>query len=269
MTGMPVSAQIAFFARCLWTTYGRGQTSRTTEAVRSEYDPGWASYTTHLLNTDRIDSWLRIPGVEDERGYCNVGGRVEFEAFDSNDFNRNALLTALKSSFPEAKSITEFGCGIGRNILFLRERLNVSCYGYELCEPGVAIAKAAAEKFKVDVKYAQLDYVKDPARKYVFPKSDVAFTMFSLEQIPHDCDKALKNILDNVNLGSIHIEPVPENYPHSPRGLLGRLEHSKIDYLRGFDAAVRRLGLKSVSVSRLDSAHNPLMFPSLYVLKKA
>ena len=96
-----------------------------------------------------------------------------------------------------------------------------------------------------------------------------AFTMFSLEQLPRNNITAVRNILERVNLGTIHIEPVPENYPWSLRGILGRIEHRKVDYLSGFDAAVRDLGLKDIHVERLTSAHNPLMSPSLYVLRKA
>ena len=118
------------------------------------------------------------------------------------------------------------------------------------------------------MQYAQLDYVKDEADKYVHPQSDVAFTMFSLEQLPRSNERAVKNILEHVRLGSIHMEPVPENYPRSLRGMLGRIEHRKVDYLSGFDSTVRSLNLKDATLEKMSSAHNPLMFPSIYVLQK-
>ena len=93
--------------------------------------------------------------------------------------------------------------------------------------------------------------------------------MFSLEQLPRSSETAVRNILDHVRLGSIHIEPVPENYPRTLRGMLGRIEHRRVDYLSGFDAVVHSLNLKSVTLRKLTSAHNPLMSPSLYVLRKA
>jgi hypothetical protein len=145
----------------------------------------------------------------------------------------------------------------------------LECYGYELCQPGVDVAQAAVAKFGCDVRYAQLDYLNDPPEKYVFPSTDVAFTMFSLEQIPKDSATAVRNILEHAKLGSIHIEPVPENYPMNIRGILGKIEHRKVDYLGGFDKVVRELGLSEVTVEKVASAHNPLMYPSMYILRKA
>jgi hypothetical protein len=98
--------------------------------------------------------------------------------------------------------------------------------------------------------------------------------MFSLEQVT-DSKKsqiALTNILSHVNFGSIHIEPVPENYPFNYRGILGRLDHWKVDYLQGFNKNIESLSnsqvLKSYQKETLFTAHNPLMFPSIYVLEK-
>jgi hypothetical protein len=115
--------------------------------------------------------------------------------------------------------------------------------------------------------YAELDYVNDAAEKYVFPETDIAFTV-SLEQLPTQSGTALRNILPGVRLGTLHLEPVPENYPWMPRGLLCRIEHRKVDYLGGFDAIARGTSGISASFERMTPAHNPLMFPSLYVLRK-
>jgi SAM-dependent methyltransferase len=258
-----------FYAKSALFTLRRGQQNRDTAAVLGEYSSGWDQYGEYLRGAETLDGWLRIPGVEDVPAYYNVDGRVSYQPFDSSGFYRKSLLNSIREHFPDARSITEYGCGVGRNLLFLKRELpDLECYGYELCQPGVAVAKSAAEKFKVPVQYAQLDYVKDDAEKFVFPKTDVAFTMFSLEQLPRSSERAVRNILDHVRLGSIHIEPVPENYPRTLRGILGRIEHRKIDYLSGFDAVVRSLNLMSVTLKRMTSAHNPLMSPSLYVLKK-
>ncbi|HYV63908.1 MAG TPA: hypothetical protein VE958_14590, partial [Bryobacteraceae bacterium] len=136
------------------------------------------------------------------------------------------------------------------------------------CGPGVEIANAAALKFGAGIRYSQLDYLQDPPEKFVFPTTDVGMTMFSLEQLPRDSGRAVANMLRHVRLGTIHIEPVPENYPRTFRGMLGRIDHWKVDYLSGFERAVRALDLHDIRVEPLASAHNPLMFPSLYVLKK-
>jgi SAM-dependent methyltransferase len=260
--------QARFLMRAAWQTLRRGQQNRDKTAVEVEYSTGWEAYRGFLAKAKSLDQWLRVPGVEDVPDFYNVGGRLVYEAFDSSGFYRGVLADALRTHFPAAKSIAEFGCGVGRNLLFLRRQTGLDCYGYELCRPGVEVADAAARKFDLPVKYAQLDYVNDGPEKYCFPETDVGFTMFSLEQVARQSGRAVRNILDHVGMGTIHIEPVPENYPMSVRGMLGRIEHRRVDYLSGFDAVVRELDLRDIVVERLLSAHNPLMFPTLYVLRK-
>lgn len=265
---MSLADRLSFYARAVWVSARRQKVNRDTQAVSTEYDHGWEEYRKYLRSCESISDWLCIPGVEDAPAHYLVDGHVAYEKFHSGGFYRDTLLQTLRENFPGATSITEYGCGVGRNVLFLREELGIKGYGYELCQPGVEVATEAAQKFGLDAKYAQLDYLNDAPEKFVFPATDVAFTMFSLEQIPRRSEVALQNILRRVKLGAIHIEPVPERYPWSLRGTLGRLEHWKVDYLSGFDASVRRLSLKSVKVRRLRSAHNPLMSPSVYVLIK-
>lgn len=270
MTGLSLPKWLEYHVRATWYTMRRGQQTRDKAAVLREYSSGWDQYRAFLQQATTLDEWMTIPGVEATAAFYNVDGRLSYEAFDSAGYNRRGLLQAIRQHFPGARSVTEFGCGVGRNLLFLKRELpELQCFGYELCEPGVEAATAAAAKFGFDVSYSQLDYVNDPEEKYIFPPTDIAFTMFSLEQMPRNNEVALKNLLSRVRMGSIHIEPVPENYPWNVRGVLGRIEHRRVDYLSGFDALVKRLNLRGVTVEKLISSHNPLMFPSLYVLKKA
>ena len=269
MSRLNLADRLHFYARTTWRTTRRGQLSRETAVVLDEYSSGWSQYAGHLRNAPTLETWLRIPGLEDQPSHYNVDGEVSYEAFDSHGYYRGVLLDALRRHFPSAGSISEFGCGLGRNLLFLKKQMpELACWGYELCLPGVDVATAAAVKFGCDVRYARLDYLNDPPDKYVFPASDVAFTMFSLEQIPKHSDVAMRNILAHAKMGSIHIEPVPENYPFNIRGILGKIEHRKVDYLGGFDKVVRDLGI-NIKIEKLTSAHNPLMYPSMYILRKA
>ncbi len=248
----------------------RPKMNRNAVSVSEEYSAGWASYLKYLDQASDLRDWLLIPGVDDEAGFYNGQGKLSWGEFACAEYYRSVLQGLLAKHFPSAQSVTEFGAGVGRNLLYLKEqRPELRAAGYELCAPGVDVARAAAQKFGLDVRYEQLDYLRDPPEKYVLPKADVVFTLFSLEQLPDGVDRAIENILAQATLGAIHIEPVPENYPFGLRGLLGRLDHWKVDYLAGFDRAVRRLRGLQVSVERLESAHNPLMFPSAYVLRKA
>ena len=242
---------------------------RTTAGVTDEYTASWQQHSENLDRAATLADWLSIAGVDDRLAYYNIDGRPRRTVFNPAGFYRSALLAAIRKHFPDARSVTEYGCGLGRNLLELKRQMpELAVYGYELCKPGVEIARRAATRFGVDASYAQLDYVRGPESDYVFPATDIAFTMFSLEQLPDTNAIGMRNIHAHTRLGSIHIEPVVENYPRSVHGALGRIVHRKFDYLRDFEENVRSLGLECKERSLLARAHNPLMFPSLYVLTK-
>ena len=247
-----------------------GRLNRNTTFVKDGYEQTWSQYRARLESAATLDEWLFIKGHDDAVTTFHIDGKLfRRQRHDFNPFNMGEVMKALKQRFPQARSVTEYGCGVGRNLLRLKRELpHLQCRGYELAQAGVDIGRAAAKKFGLDVEYAQLDYVHGGPKDFVFGTSDVAFTMFSLEQLPYTNLIAAKNIVDHVRLGSIHMEPVSENYPLSWRGLLGRVYSEQVNYLKNFDAGVRTLPLKAVHCEVYSSAHNPLMFPSLYVLEK-
>jgi|RhiMetdeSRZDD1v2_1073273.scaffolds.fasta_scaffold36455_7 hypothetical protein len=237
--------------------------------VLKEYGKQWEKYGWYLDKAKTLDDWLFIKGVEDLPYNHNHHGSFKKGVFDSGAYYRVKLYQTIKEHFPTAGSVTEYGCGVGRNLLYLKKVLpHLQVYGYELCNQGVLIARRAATKFGLSVKISELDYINDSSSRYIFPNTDLAFTMFSLEQLPDQNKLALVNILDHVHLGSIHLEPVPENYPYTFRGLLGRFYSSKANYLKNFDHNVRSLTLTSMKSKLLDTSHNPVMYPTIYVLKK-
>jgi hypothetical protein len=247
----------------------RRKMRRKTTNVSDEYSAGWSSYEQYLSKCNSMEEWMEINGLEDQPAYCNLSGKLEYCQFNWRDANLRLLLETLRREFPNARSITEYGCGIGRNLLYLKKHLpEMECYGYELCQPGVEIAQAAAKKWGLSVSYSQLDYVNDEDDKYSHPLTDIAFTMFSLEQLPDTNKQAMENILRHISVASIHIEPVPENYPLTLRGVVGRLDHWKASYLANFERSLSSLAEVSIERTRLDTSHNPLMFPTFYVIRK-
>ena len=208
--------------------------------------------------------------MDNTTGYTQIDGRLTYtDSFNSSNYYRSVLKSAIERHFGTIESVTEYGCGIGRNLLYLKQQFPaLKCYGYELVQEGVEIAQQAAKKFGVDVQYAQLDYLRDGDERFGFPSADLSFTMFSLEQLPSQCEVALRNILLRSKLGSIHLEPVPENYPNTLRGLIARIQHKKLGYLSGFPKAAASQSLKTIICEPMESSHNPLMFPSMYALKK-
>lgn len=246
-----------------------GQIQRSTAYVRDGYMNAWGAYEAQLDRARTLDEWLCVPGHDDAPSTHVEHGKVTYGSFDTNRYWIDEVEKTIRAHFPEARSITEYGCGVGRNLLRLKQRFpHWRCYGYELADAGVQVARRAAEKFGLDVRYAQLDYIRDGADRYVHPPTDLALTVFSLEQIPHASPVAVRNMLDRSTLGSIHVEPVCENYPKSYLGLLGRLYTRSVDYLQNFDASVRAFGVE-VHARTLDISHNPLIpTPSVYALVK-
>ncbi|MBS2016779.1 MAG: class I SAM-dependent methyltransferase [Deltaproteobacteria bacterium] len=246
------------------------RTRRNTEFVRDGYMGSWAAYQARLDASHTLEDWLCIRGFDDAPTTHVRDGRVIHGGFDTNRYWIDEIEQTIREHFPTARSITEYGCGVGRNLLALKRRFpEMACYGYELADAGVEVARNAAKKFGLDVKYSQLDYVKDGDAKYVHPKTDLALTVFSLEQIPHVSPVAVKNMLDHATLGTIHVEPVCENYPKSYLGMLGRVYSKRVDFLQNFDFGVRALPVRAVHAKVLDTSHNPLIpNPSVYSLVK-
>jgi SAM-dependent methyltransferase len=241
---------------------------RSTSKVKKEYETAWNVPAKNLPQAKTLEEWFYLLSDQGIPSLHNVSGRLRNQEFDTG-YYRGLILEQIQKHFPQARSVTEFGCGVGENLLFLKSRMpQLECYGYELSATGVDTARKAAAKFGLQVQYAQLDYVYGAPSDYVFPVTDVAFTVLSLEQLPDQNLKAIQNIHSRVKMGSVHVEPVCENYPYNFRGIMGRVYISKRDYLRNFDQNARSLKLKKISKRLLLTAHNPLMFPSLYVLEK-
>lgn len=246
------------------------KTNRDTDFVRDGYMGSWGAYQERLDRSSTLDEWLCIRGFDDAPSTHVRDGKVIHGGFDTNRYWIDEIEHTIREQFPNARSITEYGCGVGRNLLAIKKRFpEMQCFGYELADAGVEVARNAAKKFGVDVKYSQLDYVKDGESKYVHPKTDLALTVFSLEQIPHVNTVAVKNMLDHVVLGTVHVEPVCENYPKSYLGMLGRMYSKRVDFLQNFDGGVRALPVSAVHSRVLHTSHNPLIpNPSVYALVK-
>lgn len=245
------------------------KTVRSVEVVTDEYTEGWNAFRDKLNNSSTLEEWMN-----DNDGvarYYNVNGKFSKQVFDSSGFYRETLLNALEKFYPNTKSVAEFGCGVGRNLIHLHlKHPDKKYYGFELCKPGVELANKAAEKFGLPIQYYQLDYVNWLPSEIKMPDIDVAFTNFSLEQVPDKNYEALKNIMAKVNQGTFHLEPIVENYPYTIRGLIARIDHYKVDYLQNFgQSAIKVAGKKNITKKVFGTAHNPLMYPSLYVIKKS
>ncbi|MFO1257754.1 MAG: class I SAM-dependent methyltransferase [Gammaproteobacteria bacterium] len=261
--------KVKVMAQLGYVAFRRGRINRDTEEVKTEYNATWNQFKNILINSESLDKWLSLNGLEDLKHLKNYEGQMCYSSFNVGNYNREMILKSILENFHNVQSITEFGCGVGRNLLYIKSKYpNIECYGYDICKEGISVAKDASEKFGVEVKYAVLDYVNAKDDDYIFPVTDVAFTLYSLEQISSRVETALINILSKVKYGTVHIEPIPENYPRTIRGFIARLDHWKVDYIRGFENRLQTIGDIIFTKKMLGTSHNVLMFPTLYCLKK-
>lgn len=243
---------------------------RTTSVVSDTYDNHWGNYEKALDECNSIEEWLWY-GTDINANY-NKNGRFQYGVFNSPKYYRNIIENAITDNFHSPKSISEYGCGIGRNLIYLYLKYpEISYTGYELSKEGVRLANKAANKFNLPIKYYQLDLVISPDSNTDILTSDLGLTVFALEQIP-EADrnrKALENIAARTNMGTIHLEPVVENYPNDLKGRLSKYKHHKDSYLTHFEENLSKIDkLEIILKKTYNTAHNPYMYPSLYVSKK-
>lgn len=250
------------------TVAGRAP-QRSTGVVDRIYSDEWGRYEPALHRAQTLADWLFIAGVDDAVHMVNLDGRLVRDRFDHRRFVVKVLVDTIRREFPDARSVTEFGCGVGRNLLALKNAMrDLEAYGYELTQRGVEIAEASVAKLGIAAQFAQLDYVHDGEEKYVHPVTDVGFTVYSLNEVPRHGDRALRNMLAHVARGLVLFEPAPENFPLTYRGTLGRVYARARDYLHGLDASVAALQVRSVRKTVLTTSNNPVFYPTLYVIEK-
>lgn len=242
--------------------------NRITSDVKIKYENVWGKNKEVLENCNDENKWIKSG---QHFRICNYKGVLRYKNFDFIEYNINKINDIIKEEFTEVKSITEFGSGLGKNLIRFKKIIpQIKYYGYELTESGVEISNLASKKFNLDIKYSQLDFINDNDEKFIFPKSNLGVTLFALEQIPDkkSIKLGIENILKSVSLGSIHIEPVLENYPNNIHGLFCKKYHKNHDYLKNFEEIISKI--KNISYRRvvLNYSGNPFMYPSLYVIKK-
>src|SRR5262249_9193894 len=133
----------AFLAKATFGLIRQPRMRRTAAVVNDEYGQQWAQFPATLNAAMSLDEWLHIPRQDDLESYVNIAGKLERACLDSSRFYRQKILQALQTFFPQATSVIEYGCGIGRNLLFLKRALPyLRVYGYELAPQGVEVARS-------------------------------------------------------------------------------------------------------------------------------
>jgi SAM-dependent methyltransferase len=194
-----------------------------------------------------------------------VNGRLARGShFEANKYILNRLAERIEQYTTDAQAtesedrwVVEFGCGTGRNLLYLAQRFpNLRFLGLEQEPSTVAFAKSAAEKWGLDIEFIQANVC---APVTGLPKNvEIAFSMHALEWMPGIFTSAVQNMIGCSTRAAMFYEPVWELWPWSLRGIVSRLRILHHDYIRGLLSYIRKLDYPIVEANRLSASANPL-----------
>jgi len=243
---------------------------RTNEVVENEYTNAWNNWHQPLDKAATLEDFKRI-NETGKKGLYIKNDKLMY-GFCDDSFYIKTIFSILKKEFSSAKKILEFGSGPGRNLLFLKKKNpKLNLMGFELTKSGVELTKKASKKFKLKIGVRRQNILEMKTRL----KGDVGFSCFALEQINIPLDDAKKliiKLLGCVKSGLILLEPLEEYYPKSLRGYFARKFHQKIGYCNTFARACEELALEGniiIRIIQLTSCHNPLLFPTILIIKKS
>lgn len=189
------------------------------------------------------------------------------------DVNLTRLTAHVGSSTDPGDTVVEFGCGDGRNLIYLQRAFpDREFVGLELSEVSCALARRLAERFDADVTIHEADVTAALPAALPPQSAALAYSCHALEQMPRIFARALANMALVSRNAIVLLEPVPELWPWNLRGLVSRLRVRAIDRMRGLTVAAARLAGSGewtvVSARRLGYGSNPLNETCEIVLRR-
>lgn len=169
----------------------------------------------------------------------------------------DTLLGLVAAHTAPGDVIIEFGCGDGRNLIYLNQKLPDRRYlGFELSPRSVDLCRAAASHYGCAVHFEAQD-VTQPIETNL-PQSRLCFSVHALEQMPRGFQQAIRNMIATQPDTIVMLEPVHELYAWSIRGFLGCFRARVLDRLCGLPRFLRSLPFGAIDKMPLGYADNPL-----------
>ncbi len=214
------------------------------------------SFEEHLFQDSNVPEWVLVDGKMVFGPYV--------EAYKSFLPQLEKFLAPYITQ-PGA-TIVEFGCGNGRNLLYLKFRYPKTRFvGIELSPAGVALGREAAAAYNLDVQFIQADLTV-PVDLGL--RATMCYSCFSLEQMPRKIAEAVANMLRMTGERIILFEPVPELYPWNIRGIAGRCKAIVIDHVRNVLSTLRANGFIIEYAKRLGMG-DPLTEACVVIARKS
>ena len=222
--------------------------NRTAETNIEEYDAARAAVLERMRSgwPAREDYFVRGDSDPRQAGYFLDAGRLAFgNPFVVQRRLQQQLMGRIASFAP--RSVMEFGCGSGRNLLAFKAAYpDVECVGLELTPSSVALARAAAEAYGLAISVHRADVTTDIPDV----RADVVFSVHTLENIPN-AQAVFDLMRSRANRAVVLHEPIVEALGWGLRDATARIRAHHLDRLRG-------LRLDGAIIQRLADAENAL-----------
>lgn len=230
----------------------RRRPERVPSVVRANYDgqrEGRAvvDFDYHVFGDPHEEKHVVI----DDRVVCSNVARVKQHV-------RASVAAAVRdyTAGVSDPTVIEFGCGGGRNLLYLKKTMpELRCRGIDISPASIDLAQRAAERFELDIEFGIADVTAGATQ---IGHADVCLSVHALEQMPRLFRSAVDTMLASSRRATLFFEPVGELYPSSLRGYLGRMRLREHDYLDGLYLYLRDIGAPIVRAQRLRQSPNPL-----------
>jgi|SRR3989344_7772481 len=210
-----------------------------------QWERGWAENLEAIRNKNYDSLTPRYFGK-----YDVVRWRQEFIRPLSANFEYSMLAIIEYWLFDKYlssyKSIYEFGCGTGHNLLRVREiNPKAEIFGLDWAKSSQEIIKMMSVKLSDPLLFAKNFNFFKPDKSFKLNKNSAIFTVAALEQIGEDFNPFIKYLLDQKPKICIHIEPVAELLDEDNLvDFLSLLYFKKRNYLSGFLTKLRELEKK-------------------------
>ena len=223
---------------------------RNSGMVQAQYDRRYAQALAAFKDhTPTLEEY--IFGTNTQPEWMLVDRRIQWTTYAS----------AYKAFLPELEkylapylaqaqpTIVEYGCGNGRNLLYLKSRYpHIRCIGIELSPIGVALAREASQALGLPVEFIQADLT---ASATLDLSATIAYSCFSFEQMPRTFIEVAKAMAKASHGPIVLFEPVPELYPWSVRGIISRARAIVIDHVRNVLSTLKAHGFSIERAGRL------------------
>jgi hypothetical protein len=231
---------------------------RTVKYVKESYDLERNELLISFLESPP-DIDIYIYGLPNKKDFILANNRVFYDSIRAARMRcMSFILEKLRYDLDDsAKTVIEFGCGDGRNLICLKKCFpNIRFIGYELSNKSVELCRAAAKHYNLDIEFKQVDVTS--ANKSELMSADICFSVHALEQIPRGYDKAL-TLMHSLAINAVYLfEPIHELYSFSLRGVLSRIRVRVFDRVSGLYNYAKKLPAKEFFAESLGFSDNPL-----------